>query len=217
MLQPDAEKIRTFAPKIEAARTGVAKLTRGDEAVTHAVRREYGPLQVIFTTGRTALPTQFVYAGGDMDRLFRIGRRLQDVAASAKSGRSLNVFPFAPHLAFWQMYAVGVAGGSLMLHTGGGKVLGTRAISRRSDPDAAEGADRRARLRLSYVAPGETDGVKLEKLEMHRAGRRAGAGSAARASRRDVRADGTPNVRVHSIYGFTEARNRWGECPPPDY
>ena len=99
VLQPDAEKIRTFAPKSKLLRLAWIKLTRGDDAVMHAMRHEYGPAQVIFTTGRTALPTQFVYAGGDLNRFLQIGRRLQDVCGITEEGRSLNVFPFAPQLA----------------------------------------------------------------------------------------------------------------------
>jgi phenylacetate-CoA ligase len=217
VLQPDAEKIRRFAPKSKLLKLAWLKLTGGNEAVTRAVRHEYGPVQVIFTTGRTALPTQFVYAGGDMDRFFRVGRRLQDVVGIAEDGRSLNVFPFAPHLAFWQVYAVGQAGSSLMLHTGGGKVLGTQGnitALTRMQPQVLIGVPGYVYHMLRQA---QADGVKLANLRVIALGGERVPGPLRSRLGDMCAAMGAPNVAVHSIYGFTEARQCWAECSPPDY
>ena len=217
VLQPDIEKIRRFAPKTKLLELGLIKLTRGDAAATHAVRSEYGPSQVIFTTGRTALPTQFIYALGDMDRFFLVGRRLQDVCEISEEGRSLNVFPYAPHLAFWQVYAVGQGGGSLMLHTGGGKVLGTAGniiALTRMQPQVLIGIPGYVYHMLRQAS---SEGKKLQNLEaIALGGERVPFPLRARLG--EICAQmGRPGVRVHSIYGFTEARQCWAECPPPDY
>jgi phenylacetate-coenzyme A ligase PaaK-like adenylate-forming protein len=217
VLQPDAEKIRKFAPKARLVELAWTRLTRGADAVTHAVRHEYGPVQVIFTTGRTALPTQFVYAGGDMDRFYLVGRRLQDVVGITEEGRSLNVFPFAPHLAFWQVHAVGQAGGSLILHTGGGKVLGTQGnitALTRLQPQVLIGIPGYIYHMLRQASG---DGVKLVNLKLIALGGERVPGPL-RARLGEMCAQmGAPHVNVCSIYGFTEARQCWAECPPPDY
>ena len=217
VLQPDAGKLRRYAPKTKLLQLALIQLFRGAHAATEAVRREYGPVQVIFTTGRTALPTQFVYAGGDMDRFFLVGRRLKDVVGLSEDGRCLNVFPFAPHLAFWQVYAVGQAGSTLILHTGGGKVMGTQGnilALTRLQPDVIMGVPGYVYHLLHEAA---AQGVKLTKLAIIALG-----GERVAPAMRTRLADlceqmGRSGVHVHSIYGFTEARQCWAECPPPDY
>ena len=217
VLQPDAEKIRRYAPKAKLLRLALTRLFKGADAATELVRHEYGPVQVIFTTGRTALPTQFVYAGGDMDRFFLVGRRLQDVVGLSEEGRCLNVFPFAPHLAFWQVYAVGQAGGTLILHTGGGKVMGTMGNVNallRLQPDVIMGIPGYVYHLLREAAAGD---AKLAKLHIIALGGERVA-PAMRTRLGEICAQmGRPGVKVHSIYGFTEARQCWAECPPPDY
>ena len=217
VLQPDLEKIRRFAPKTKLIDLALTRLLRGADAAARKVRGEYGPLMLFFTTGRTALPTQFILTDLDMERLFVAGRRLTDVVGISEGGRSLDVFPYAPHLAFWQTYAVGVAGGSLMLHTGGGKVLGTAGnISAlgRLQPNVLIGVPGYVYHMLRQAM---ADGLKLEKLECIALGAERVPGPL-RARLGDMCAHmGRPGVRVHSIYGFTEARLAWGECPPPDY
>ncbi len=216
VLQPDAEKIRAFAPKSELLRLAWLKMTRGDQAVTDAVRREYGPVLVTFTTGRTALPTQFVYSPVDMERFHLVGRRLTDVVDTGY-GRCLNVFPYAPHLAFWQVYAVGQASNTLILHTGGGKTMGTAGnvlALGRMQPDVMMGVPGYVYHLLREAA---ASGMKLANLKcISVGGERVPPGLRERMAALCEQM-GRPGVRVHSIYGFTESRQCWGECPPPDH
>jgi hypothetical protein len=44
---------------------------------------------------------------------------------SQREFRHMNLFPYAPHLAFWLAHHAGLGFGTFMLSTGGGKTLGT--------------------------------------------------------------------------------------------
>jgi hypothetical protein len=205
VLHPDLEKFRRFAPKTKLAGLLWTKLIAGDAAATRKVLLEYGPVHVIFTTGRTALPTQFVYAPPDMDRLYVVGKRLAEVVGITPEDRSLNVFPFAPHLAFWQAYAVGQASATLVLHTGGGKVMGTAGnvlALQRMQPNVIIGVPG---YRLPHAASGAEQRCAIGEIETHLSRRRARAAAAQGSPRRDLRADGpagstrAERVGIHRI------------------
>ena len=217
VLQPDTEKLRTYASKGALARLLFARMLRGEDAAREVVRREYGPVHVIFTTGRSALPTQFVYAPRDFERLHLVGRRVAHVGGIFGTMRSLNVFPFAPHLAFWQTYAVGQGVPTLMVHTGGGKVLGTAGnvgALARMQPDVLIGIPGFVYHMLRQAA---SEGVKLTKLcKVALGGERVPLGLRAKIGELCAQM-GAPDVRVQSVLGFTEARHCWAECVPPDH
>lgn len=216
VLQPDIEKLRKFAPKSTLLRLLWTRMLHGDAAAKEEVRRAYGPVHVIFTTGRTSLPTQFVYSTVDYTRLHLVGRRIAQVGGIGEEMRTLNVFPFAPHLAFWQAYAVGQSVPSLFVHTGGGKVMGTAgnitAMSR-MQPDCLIGIPGFVYHLLRQAAH---EGVKLRSLrKIALGGERVPI--ALRVRLGEICAElGAPDVRVQSVFGFTESRQCWAECTPPD-
>jgi phenylacetate-CoA ligase len=217
VLQPDLEKLRKFAPKSTLLRLLLLRMRHGDEAAREEVRKEYGPVHVIFTTGRTALPTQFVYSPVDFDRLHLVGKRLGEVVGIDKAGRSLNVFPFAPHLAFWQVFAVGQGLPTLVVHTGGGKVMGTAGnllAMDRMQPNVIIGIPGFVYHLLRYAAE---EGVKLKQLtKIALGGERVPTALKARLGA-ICATMGAPNVKVQSVLGFTEARQCWAECTPPNH
>ena len=43
-----------------------------------------------------------------------------------KNERAMNVFPYAPHLAFWQTVFAGISANVFIISTGGGKTVGTK-------------------------------------------------------------------------------------------
>ena len=89
---------------------------------------EYKPVHVHFTTGRTASSVPVLYTAYDLERLREAGRRMMDVFNVKSDDILINGFPYAPHLAFWQVsYAVNAVN-LMALHTGGGKILGTEKI-----------------------------------------------------------------------------------------
>ena len=217
VLHPDLEKLRRFAPKLKLLELAWTKLLAGAAAAERKVLLEYGPVHVIFTTGRTSQPTQFVYAPPDFDRLHLVGKRIADVVGLGPVSRALNVFPFAPHLAFWQVYAVGQANATLIVHTGGGKMMGTAgnvAAMQRMQPDTLVGVPGYIYHMLRQA---QADGVRLEKL------RRITVGGDRVPTPLKYRLGelcgqmGRPDVRVQSVWGFTESRQCWAECTPPDH
>jgi len=217
VLQPDMEKLRKYAPKSRLLQLLLLRAMHGDATAKEEVRREYGPVHVIFTTGRTALPTQFVYSSVDWTRLHLIGKRIGEVGGIDPDARSLNVFPFAPHLAFWQTVAVGQGVPTLIVHTGGGKVMGTSGnilAMARMQPEVIIGIPGFVYHMLRQAAH---EGIKLTKLyKIALGGERVPMGLRARLG--EICAEmGAPDVRVQSVLGFTEARQCWAECPPPDH
>src|SRR4030095_2802329 len=97
----------------------------GPAAPVRALQREYYPVFLTFTTGRSAAPVPFVYTQHDLELLQVAGLRLVDVMGLPQNTRTVNLFPYAPHLACWQVTMAGIAAGQLILGTGGGKVMGT--------------------------------------------------------------------------------------------
>ncbi|MEZ6037488.1 MAG: AMP-binding protein [Planctomycetota bacterium] len=213
ILQPDAASLKAAWPLARKLPLLWQKWTQGTAAVKRRLRDEFAPCFMTFTTGRSAEPVPFFYSAHDIQNLHDTGARLVDVMALDPEYRIANVFPYAPHLAFWQVFFAGQSAGMMALSTGGGKVMGSsgdlRAITRlRADAligvpgyvyhllrrAVAEGLDlssiRCVVLGAERVPPGMKD--KIVQL---------------------LQATGANDVRVFGTYGFTEARMAFAECP----
>ncbi|MCA8942528.1 MAG: phenylacetate--CoA ligase family protein, partial [Planctomycetes bacterium] len=112
----------------------VQRVRSGTSSVKETLRREFSPCFMTFTTGRSAEPVPFFYSLHDIDQLHETGRRLIDTIGLDPQFRVANLFPYAPHLAFWQVVFAGFETGMMVLSTGGGRVMGSagdlRAIAR---------------------------------------------------------------------------------------
>ena len=129
VLQPTPELIRKHWPLGRKLLLLRDRWLHGEAAMRERLASEYRPVSVFFTTGRTALPTAFVLSKVDLRILEEVGRRIIHVARiDTGEDRIISLFPYAPHLAFWQVYYAGVGGSVFTLNTGGGKVMGTDAI-----------------------------------------------------------------------------------------
>src|SRR5947209_14314758 len=100
-------------------------LFRGRRAVERRFEREYRPIFLTATTGRSTSPVAFAYTDHDMHILRDAGARLIQTFGCTTKMRGVNMFPYAPHLGFWQVVFAGLEFGMLILSTGGGKVMGT--------------------------------------------------------------------------------------------
>ncbi|MEZ5990130.1 MAG: AMP-binding protein [Planctomycetota bacterium] len=216
VLQPTKALIGEHWPLAARLPLLLKALVHGRAAVLEDLRREYRPIFTSFTTGRSALPVAFLYTAWDMDELAESGRRLLEVLAFERDWRVLNLFPYAPHLAFWQVAQAGLASGTFVLSTGGGKVAGTEGNLRaleRMQPEAVVGVPgylyhmlREARAR----------DMRLPQL------RRVVLGADAvppgfKAKLGELLAGmGATEVSILGTYGFTEARMAFAECPATD-
>jgi len=126
ILQPTPELIKQYATKAQLIKILWGKLTHQD--VQRELEREYKPIHMHFTTGRTALPTPFTYSEFDVKQMQESGRRMLDVIKLDRNLVAINGFPYSPHLAFWLAYNALVTLGLTSLQTGGGKVMGTQKI-----------------------------------------------------------------------------------------
>ncbi len=217
LLRPNEESIRKHAPATVAAKFMLEGLRHGSDAVKDRLRLEYFPVHVTYTTGRTAMPTQFLYTSKDFEHLHVAGKRMVELCGAQPGDRALNVFPFAPHLAFWQTFAVAQATTMLVIHTGGGKVAGTAgnvAALSRLKPSMLIGVPGYVYhlLRQSREQRVELEGLRQIALGAERVPPALKARLAELCEQM-----GALGVTVQGIYGFTEARHAWAECVPPDH
>lgn len=216
ILQPDPASLKKAWPLKKKLPLLWQKWTQGEAAVRRRVRDEFAPSFMTFTTGRSAEPVPFFYSPHDVQNLHDTGTRLVDVMGLDSDFKIANVFPYAPHLAFWQVFFAGQAAGMMTLSTGGGKVMGSsgdlRAITRlRADTLIGVPGYVYHLLRRAVA-----DGINLSSIKSVVLGaERVPPGLKAKIVDL-LAATGAHDVSVFGTYGFTEARMAFAECPTPD-
>ena len=125
ILQPDKEKIRAAWPPLKLASLALTAALRGQTAVEDKLMAEFKPSFMTFTTGTTNRPVPFMYSSYDINNLSISGGRMLQLFKIKSSENIVNTFPYAPHLAFWQVVFGALSAHALALSTGGGKVMGT--------------------------------------------------------------------------------------------
>ena len=125
ILQPTPEVIRKYWPVSKLARLALTSMVHGKGYVEDQLAREFRPSFMTFTTGTTNKPISYLYSQHDVDNLHTSGSRMLNLFDIQGSDRIVNMFPYAPHLAFWQVVFGGFNSSVLIMSTGGGKTLGT--------------------------------------------------------------------------------------------
>jgi len=213
VLQPDKAKIRKYWPMLKTIPLMLTSLARGKGHVQDQMAREFRPSFMTFTTGTTNKPISYLYSQHDIDNLNVSGSRMLNLFDIESSDRVVNMFPYAPHLAFWQVVFGGLASSVLIMSTGGGKVMGTDgniAALQKMKPSVILGVP-------SYVyhvlREAKERGCKMEFIKKIVLGAaRLGEGFKEKVAglMQDM---GATEVSVFGTYGFTEARCAWAECP----
>lgn len=210
ILQPDEKLIKKYATKKELMSALWGKLTKRD--VPRELAREYKPLHLHFTTGRTALPTPFGYSEYDLHMLRETGRRCFNVAGFSMNNVGLNAFPYSPHLGFWLAYYGLLEAGLTSLATGGGKIMGTQKIM-----DSIE----RLKVSVLVVIPGYCYHLLRQAVQQKRDFSNLkyvvfGAERVSPAFRDKVKEllkqVGANEVQILATYASTEAKTAWIQC-----
>lgn len=188
-------------------------LLHGQAAVAEGFEREFRPLLMTSTTGRSADPIPFLYSAQDIENLKLGGARVMSVCGADREMRMINLFPYAPHLAFWITHYAGTEFGVFVLGTGGGKVMGTEGNLRMLKKIKPEVLIGMPTFLYHVLTQAVQDGVMLPNLrKIVLGGEKAPSGM-----RRKLRAlaaqMGAPRIDVLRTYGFTEAKLAWAECP----
>ncbi len=207
LIIPDQELLAKRASTILRA------LVSGRERVKRGFESEFRPLFLTSTTGRSADPIPFLFTAHDLANLSSAGDRIMQVCGAQHDFRLLNMFPYAPHLAFWLVHYGAAAFGVFCLGTGGGKVLGTEGNLRMIDkikPDVLIGMPTFVYHVLQQAVESGMRCKSLRRLVL-------GGEKAAEGIRRKLRnlaaKLGSPGVDVLGTYGFTESKMAWAECP----
>jgi len=188
-------------------------LWQGRAAVQESFETEFRPIFLTSTTGRSAEPIPFLFTQHDLDNLTLAGKRLFEVGGARREMRMLSLFPYAPHLAFWQTHYGGAAFGVFTASTGGGKVMGTEGnlrLIRKIKPDVLIGMPTFVYHVLHRAAE---QGVRCENLRRIVVGGEKVAEGLRRKLVHLAAELGADGVDVIATYGFTEAKMAWGECP----
>jgi phenylacetate-CoA ligase len=213
ILQPDKFKIRKYWPASKLLQLMCRSALHGSADVQEQLSREFRPCFMTFTTGTTSKPISYLYSDYDIANLYISGSRMLDLFSIESSERIINMFPYAPHLAFWQVVFGGLASGFLTMSTGGGKVMGTDgniAAILKMKPSVIMGVP-------SYVYHvlrlAKNQGCKLDFVKKVVLGAaRISEGFKIKLAGM-LEAQGARDVSVFGTYGFTEARSAWAECP----
>jgi phenylacetate-coenzyme A ligase PaaK-like adenylate-forming protein len=215
------KKIREFIlvpNKEQLARrpsTIVRALLQGRAVVARSFEREFRPVFMTCTTGRSAESVAFTYSNYDLANLALAGKRIFEICKAEPDFRLLNTFPYAPHLAFWLAHYGGMEFTNFVLSSGGGKVLGTDGqirFMRQLQPHVIMGMP----TFLYHVLRQAVDeGLQCTNLRRIVLGGEKVAPGTRRKLARLARELGAETVDVVATYGFTEAKMAWTECPCP--
>ena len=207
VLSPDEHILKRRPANILAA------LLHGRDSVREALEREFRPLMMTSTTGRSAEPAPFIFTAHDVKILSLAGDRIMRICGARRDMRMLNLFPFAPHLAFWLAHYAGMAFGVFMVSSGGGKGLGTEGnlrLMRKIDPDVLIGMPT---FLYHLLRAAVDEGMRCPKIsKIVLGGEKAPIGMRRRllALAREL---GAEHVDVLQTYAFTEAKMAWPQCP----
>lgn len=161
------------------------------------------------------MPVSFLYSNYDIENLRISGYRMLEVFGAKAGIRGVNLFPYAPHLAFWQTVFAGIEHNDFLLSTGGGKVMGTQGNIEailKIKPTVLVGEPNFLYHLARTAKEQHRDFSFVEKIAL-------GASRVPLGFKRKLsmllKSMGARHMRIMGTYGFTEAKCAWGECPTP--
>lgn len=210
LLLPDRNKLSRKPSTIARA------IFFGREKARRHLEDEYRPIFLTSTTGRSADPVAFLYTQHDILNLKMGAERVFQICGATREDKMLNMFPYAPHLAFWLAHYGSTTFGSFMASTGGGKCAGTEGQIRflkKVNPEVLIGMPTFVYHVLHEALEQGVRSPNLRRIVL--GGEKVPDGM--RTKLRNLAIElGSHGCDVVSTYGFTEAKMAYPECPPPD-
>ena len=189
-------------------------LVLGGQRARAGVKRAYTPNFATFTTGRSTEPVVFTYTPHDLEVLGDATARMFDLCeVSADGERVINLMPFAPHLAFWAVTLGGFTKGTLVLPTGGGKVMGTAGNLRLIERMKGSALVGTPGFVYHMLRTGNEKGIDFSTVKKVVLGAEKVPPGLKAKMIECLERGGAEGVVISGTYGFTEARMAWGECP----
>ncbi len=188
-------------------------LVMGKQRVKKQLDREFRPIFMTSTTGRSADPIPFLYTWKDINNLITAGKQLMDVVGATNEDRVLNMFPYAPHLAYWLAHYATQARNVFCLGSGGGKVMGTEGnlrMMKKIKPTVLVGMPTFIYHVLQEAIEENCEITSIKKIIL--GGEKVIGGTRRRLSA-ICKELGSRGVQVVATYGFTEAKMAWVEAP----
>lgn len=201
--------------KVLSKRPGVIAraLLRGRARAKDELDREWRPTFMTATTGRSTESVSFLYTQRDLDNLAVGGGRIAEIANVTREERMLNMFPFAPHLAFWCMHYAGMNRNTFALSTGGGKCMGTEGNLRAIVKLKPQVLVAMPTFIYHVLQQAIDEKLRLEGIRLICLGGEKVPDGTRRKLSAMCEQLGSPGVQVVATYGFTEAKLAWTECP----
>lgn len=213
VLQPNEELLKRYATFEKKAQLLTDRVLGGPARARLRVEREYRPIFMTATTGRSARPVPFLYTAYDIEILKIAGSRIIEAIDTTTDAKTINLFPYAPHLAFWQVQMAGFAHGIMVIGTGGGRIMATEgsiSLIERLKAEVIVGVP-------SYIyhllRRAQRQGANLSNLKRIVLGAEKVPPGLKDKIRECVGAMGAKDVIVLGTYGFTEARMAFAETP----
>lgn len=208
-LIPDAKKLSKRPSVILRA------LLHGRERVKDELDREWRPTFMTGTTGRSTESISFLYSQHDLRNLTTGGGRIAQIAGVKRDERMLNMFPFAPHLAFWCMHYASIDHNTFALSTGGGKCMGTEGNIKAIVKLKPQVLVAMPTFIYHVLQQALDENVRIEGVRLICLGGEKVPDGMRRKLSSMCEQLGSPGVQVIATYGFTEAKLAFTECPFP--
>jgi phenylacetate-CoA ligase len=209
LLQPDPDQLRRLPSTIFQA------LILGREKVQTKLKSEYQPLLLTSTTGRSADPIPFLHTAHDIRNLRYAGGRIIELGNVQSGDRVANLFPYAPHLAYWLAHYAAQEKLLFSIGTGGGKLLGTTGnldLLEKIDPAILVGMPT---FLYHLLRQGVEEGRQLPSLKCIAFGGEKVAEGTRRKLAKLAKELGATDISTLATYGFTEAKMAFPECATP--
>ncbi|MGA1819966.1 MAG: phenylacetate--CoA ligase family protein [Thermoplasmatota archaeon] len=212
ILRPDLERIKKHWPRSRLMGLKLKDIWKGN--VEEMLRAEYYPTFMIATSGTTGNNIPFMYTRRDIEQFSNMYQALQTVTEIDPDWVIMNLFPFAPHLAFNVVFFVNLNSNLRMFHTGGGSVTSTKKtleVMGMVDANVLIGVPsylyhllKKAQEQKADLSPVKLVVCAGEKLTF----------STRKRMNEMLEECGARGFKIFDVYGTTEMRDALPECMP---